>query len=138
MTKKYLFNLLVLVGLVIISGIIPVFAQDTTTRPKADVPGTYTRKEGKTTESLALTADQKVVWTSMTEGKENVVLSGTWETIAETLTITIPSTSDPSQSNVMTFKLLGDGLEVISTAPNGVLPAGTKYKKDPARSPLKI
>ena len=134
MTKTYLFNLLMVFGLIgVFSGINAVFAQDSTDMPKAkpktDSSGTYTRKNEKSSDRLELTADKKAVWTVKAEGKEDIVLSGTWDESGENLTVTIPAKEGGSDSSV-TFKVLKDELEVATTNPQGLLPAGTKFLKD--------
>ena len=133
MTKKYLFNLLMILGLVGFIGISGAVAQDSQEMPKAkskaDSSGTYTRKSEKSSDNLQLTADKKAVWVSKSEGKEDLVLNGTWQEADGNLTVTIPAKEGGSDSTV-TFKVLKDELEVAVTTPEGLLPVGTKFMKD--------
>jgi hypothetical protein len=127
MTKKYLFSLLIILGLVGFTGVYTVFAQDATT-PPADSSGTYTRKAEKASDILQLSSDKKAVWTSKAEGKEDMVLSGTWEESGGNLVVTIPAKEGGNDATV-TFKVMQDELEVAATTPTGLLPAGTKFTK---------
>lgn len=133
MTKKYLFNLLMVLGLV---GFGVAFAQEVKEMPKAkpktDSSGTYTRKSEKSSDNLQLTADKKAVWISRAEGKDDIVLNGTWAESEGNLTVTIPSQVEGGKNATVTFKILKDELEVAATAPDGLLPVGTKFLKNKA------
>lgn len=134
MTKKYLFNLLMVLGLVGLTGISAAFAQDSgmmpKAKPKADSSGTYTRKNEKSSDTLQLMADKKAVWTSKAEGKEDLVLNGIWNEADSSLTVTIPAKEEGGKDSTVTFKVSKDELEVTATTPEGLLPVGTKFLKD--------
>ncbi len=135
MTKKYLFNLLMVLGLVGLTGITAVLAQDSNPMPPeqkaaSDSSGTYSRKAGKSSDNLELAADKKATWTVKAEGKEDIVLSGTWEESGGSVMVTIPAKDPAGKDAQVTFKASKNQLEVTAATPEGLLPIGTKFQKD--------